>query len=74
MKMIDFVKPETLIGTKFSFPKCDENEYLDDITFGKVYTVAGIEVDGELYFMDDVGDRNYAGMDDNSHGTIVLEK
>lgn len=34
--------------------------YLPDVTVGKVYSVAGIDEDGEAYFYDDVGDRNWA--------------
>lgn len=31
-----------------------------DITLGRTYTIAGIDSDGEAYFLDDVEEPNYA--------------
>lgn len=66
MKLID-----KLIGTEFTFPASAENETLYDVTIGKVYSLAGADKDGDLYFIDDKGEKNYAGMDNNSHGEIA---
>jgi hypothetical protein len=51
------------LGDKFVFHKCKANKDLpfSDATVGKIYTVAGKDVDG-FYFIDNEGDRNYCGI------------
>lgn len=31
-----------------------------DVTVGKIYTIAGKDLDGDIYFIDDAGDKNFA--------------
>lgn len=49
-------------GDQIVFGKCKKNKGLDDVTVGKIYTVAGKDEEG-LYFIDDAGDKNYSGFD-----------
>jgi hypothetical protein len=51
------------IGTKVVF---SNGEALHDVTNGKEYTIAGIDWDGDEYFIDDAGERNYAAASGDS--------
>ena len=35
-------------------------EEIGDVTFGKAYEVSGIHSDGDPYFIDDIGEKDYA--------------
>jgi len=67
---------ESLIGMQFVFQNTEVNRELlaqgelSDITFGKVYAVEGIDEDGELFFLDDAGEANFAGMDYTCNGDV----
>lgn len=56
-----FVLPS---GTEIQFPECPHNNKvaeeggLQDVTPGKIYTVDGVDRDGDCYFIDDVGEKN----------------
>jgi hypothetical protein len=41
----------------------NENGLPQDCTVGKVYEIVGYDSDGDLYFLDDVGDRDFAFAD-----------
>lgn len=45
------------LGTRIKFSNAEE---LKDVTNGKEYTISGRDWDGDEYFIDDVGERNYA--------------
>lgn len=62
------------LKTKFTFPDVLENRSLCDVITGHVYTLEDIDSDGEMYFIDLAGEKNYAGMDDDSNGIIELVK
>jgi hypothetical protein len=52
---------ETLnIDTKIRFTGAKERFQLEDVTLGKIYVIEGLDEDGEEYFLDDVGERNFA--------------
>ena len=61
------------IGDKIVFRDRDENEGLIDVTFDKVYTIAGFDnYDDAPYFLDDVNEQNYAGGDEGADGICEL--
>jgi hypothetical protein len=68
---------EQQVGAKFIFPDTEYNNdmlrngSLPDITLGKEYQVFG-EDDGELFFIDDAGDKNFAGMNHVGNGEVLL--
>lgn len=41
------------------------NDELIDITVGKEYTIIGFDEDGDLFFIDDVGEADYAAISDD---------
>lgn len=43
-----------------------------DISFNKDYQIAGAAFDGEEYFIDDAGDRNYACCSNNTGNAIYV--
>lgn len=59
------------------------SEYLMDITPGKKYVIFGLDGDGDEYFMDDAGERNFSACtgqgafsegDGESEGTYKVVK
>lgn len=44
---------------------------LTDITYYKVYEIAGIDEDGDMYVIDDVGDRNFACSGNGGNGRFI---
>ena len=46
------------VGDKFIFTKTDLE--WEDVSVNKVYVVEGKDEDGDLFFQDDVGEKNYA--------------
>lgn len=58
LKIGSVVKFNSLKTT--GFPSTD----LEDITIGKEYTIIGVESDGDVYFEDDIGERDYAAASD----------
>lgn len=60
------------IGTKVVFTDVVEHlrdcVLLEDVTMGETYTIAGIDDDGEEYFIDDAGEQNYAASTGSSDG------
>lgn len=65
-------------GTEIRFPDCPHNHEVIganavDITFGRVYTIEGVDWDGYCYFIDNEGEKNYAGMaSDFTDGIMVI--
>lgn len=53
---------ELKVGTVVVFSNADE---LEDVTNGKEYVIAGIDGEGDEYFIDDAGDRDYAAASGN---------
>lgn len=51
------------LGTRFT-PTCTTRT--KDVTVGKEYAITGIDRDGDLYFIDDVGEHNFAMCDDGN--------
>lgn len=56
------------IGTKVVFSADWRNHTLEDVTWGKEYTIEGHDDDGEEYFIDDAGEQNYAASTGASNG------
>ena len=51
------------VGTKFVFKETQPTFYIQsrgDIIIGKIYEIAGIDEDGDEYFIDEAGDKDYA--------------
>lgn len=59
MKDSFFIKQEFEVGQKVRATELAPWGS-QDITVGKVYTIAGRDEDDEVYFIDDAGDRNFA--------------
>lgn len=51
------------IGTRFTPTLTTRSK---DVTVGKEYAIVGRDRDGDLYFIDDVGERNFAMCDDGN--------
>lgn len=41
-----------------------------DTTVGKMYTIAGVDYEGDVYFLDDKGEKNYSASPD---GDVLFE-
>ncbi len=53
------------IGTDVRFVRdVYDSMPVPDVTVGKIYTIAGKDVDGEIYFYDDSGEENFSAADD----------
>jgi len=51
------------VGTKFVFKETQLTLYMQrrgDLIIGKIYEIAGIDEDGDEYFIDEAGDKDYA--------------
>jgi hypothetical protein len=49
---------ELKVGTKIMFD--DKPTHWEDLTVGVVYTIIGIDKEGDAWFIDDVDEPNYA--------------
>jgi cytochrome b involved in lipid metabolism len=56
----DQITDQPTIGTKVQFPAIEQNDYLCDITRGKVYEIVGYNHNGNAYFIDDAEDKDCA--------------
>jgi hypothetical protein len=59
------------IGTKFNFNKGSfiQVARLTSVTYGKTYTISGHDEDGDAYFFDDSGEKNFAAAGETECGT-----
>lgn len=58
------------VGTKFNFNKGSRHQVarLSDVTYGKTYTISGHDEDGDAYFLDDSGEKNFAAAGETEAG------
>ena len=50
-------------GDKVVFCRGKKNKLLEDVTIGKIYTIIEDEL-SDVFFVDDVGSRNFSAMPD----------
>lgn len=57
---------EMVAGTVVEYKGPEMGRYCQDVTVGKRYTIEAIDEDGEPYFIDDAGERNWSASEDGS--------
>jgi hypothetical protein len=55
------------IGDWIVFYGCIDGYTMMDVTIGRIYTLDGMDRDGDFFFIDDVGELNFAA-DDRGKG------
>lgn len=61
------------VGDQFKLTKLPD--YAEDVTVGKIYTIRGVDQDGDWYFMDDRDERNFAVIEESyeDYGVLWIE-